>query len=176
MKYWQMSIVTILIVAIVAVAGFSIARAQDDDPPIPTEEGYPFGGGMGRGGHRFGGVGMHAWGEDGPQYIMHDSMMAGFAEALGLSVETLEARHEAGETMADIAESQGMSQEDFFSLMLEVRAEALELAVEDGLISQEQADWMLERMGGFNQFGDCTMRGEGQSRGPRGGGRWQLAE
>ena len=51
MKYWQMSLIAIIMVAVVAVAGFSIARAQDDDPPVATEEAFPFGGHMGRGGH-----------------------------------------------------------------------------------------------------------------------------
>lgn len=175
MKYWQMSLVAIIMVAVVAVAGFSIARAQDDDPPVATEEAFPFGGHMGRGGHPGGrgAFGMHAWGEDGPQYIMHDEMMAAFAEALGLSADALEARLEAGETMADIAESEGMTQEAFFSLMQDVRSEALEQAVEDGLISQEQADWMLDRMGGFGQQGDCPMWGEGDFGGYGRGGRWQ---
>jgi hypothetical protein len=116
---------------------------------------------------------MHAWDEDGPQDIMHDGMMDAFADALGLSVDTLEARLEAGETMADIAQSEGMSQEEFLTLMQDVRSAAIEQAVEDGLISQEQADWMLDHMGGFGQYGDCPMWGEGDFQGPARGGRWQ---
>jgi hypothetical protein len=175
MKYWQMSLVAIVMVAVVAVAGFSIARADDGDPPIATEETYPYGGPMGRGG-RQGGFGLHAWDEDGPEHIMHDDMLVAFAEALGMSVDALEARLEAGETMADIALSEGMSQEAFFTLMQEARADALAQAVADGLISQEQADWMLDRMGGFGRSGAGPMGGLGEFRGPRGGGRWQPAQ
>lgn len=175
MKYWKMSLVAIIMVAVVAAAGFSIARAQDGEPPVATEEVYPFGGHMGRGGHfgGHGGYGMYDWDGDGPEYLMHDDMMAAFAEALGLSVDALEARLDAGETMADIAQSEGMSRDEFFTLMQDVRSQALEQAVEDGSITQEQADWMLDHMGGFGQYGDCPMWGEGDFQRPARGGRWQ---
>lgn len=176
MKYWQMSLVAILLVAVVAVAGFSIARAQDDDPPVPTEEAFPYGGMTGRGGHHGGrgGMGMHAWDGD-VDNPLHDVMIAAMADALDVSVDELESRLEAGETMADIAAEQGLDQEAFFTLMQEARTAAIEQALEDGTITQEQADFMLERMGGFNGSpdGDCPMWGEGESHhGPRRGGAW----
>jgi hypothetical protein len=179
MKYWKMSLVAIVIVAVVAVAGFSIARAQDDDPPVATEEVYPFGDGRGRGGHHGdrGSMGMHAWegDEDNP---LHDTMLSAMAEALGLSVDTLESRLEAGETMADIAADEGLSQEAFINLMQDARTAAIEQALEDGLITQEQADWMLDRMSGFHGYADedCPMADDGEFRGPRGGGQWEPAE
>ena len=151
MKYWKMILAAILLVAVVAVAGFSIARAQDDDPPVATEDAYPFGGGRGRGGHHGdrGGMGMGAW-EGDEDHPLHDSMIAAMADALDLSASELESRLEGGETMADIAAEQGLDQDAFFTLMQDARTAAIEQALADGLITQEQADLMLERMNGFH--------------------------
>ncbi|RLD09924.1 MAG: hypothetical protein DRI56_03370, partial [Chloroflexota bacterium] len=44
-----------------------------------------------------------------------------------------------------LAEAQGLTQEEFQAKMTEARENALQQAVEDGLISQEQADQMRSR-------------------------------
>jgi hypothetical protein len=112
--------------------------------------------------------------------LLHDYMIAGFAEAFGMSVEDLQARIDAGETMFDVATSLGMTQEQFTELMVTVRSDAINQALADGVITQEQADWMLSRLAqrqaaGFGTgtcTGTCQMGGgmRGGMRGGMGGG------
>jgi hypothetical protein len=151
------------------VAGF--AYAQDDDPDTPS-----FGHWGGRGWH--GGGMMGHWDDDadGKAGPMHDGMHTAIAEALGLTVEELDAAHEDGKTAWDIAEEQGISEEDFFSLMSAARSAALEQAVADGSITQEQADWMQSRWGEMkeNGFGPGSggCDGDGHHGGRGRGGYW----
>ncbi len=103
---------------------------------------------------------FHMMGDEGGP--MHDAMSASMAKALGLTPEQLEARHDAGETHWQIAESQGFSEEDFQTLMVTARDEALALAVADGQITQELADEMLSHMGdGSIGSGYCHGDGAG---------------
>lgn len=165
----------IVAVAVLALGTAGYAYAQSQQPNSGT-----YGPGMmgGRGGRGMmgGGYGMFGYtDEDGDGYgPMHDYMLAGFAEAFGLSVEELQAQLDAGETMYTIAEAQGLTFEEFQALMIEVRTEALNQLVADGVITQEQADWMLSRMARMGQgygagAGSCPMGGG--SFGGR-GGRW----
>jgi hypothetical protein len=109
---------------------------------------------------------------------MHTYMLAAIAEAFGMTAEDLQAALSAGKTMWDVAEEQGITQERFSELMLTSRTNALNRAVEDGVITQEQADWMITRMAQMqaNGYGpgNCPMQG-GQGaysqRGPT-GWRW----
>lgn len=173
----------VLAMAVFGVAGFAYAQTQD--PPDPdalcpycgTGEGYTGrGGGMSQG-SRGGMMNATYDGEYGP---MHEFMLAGFAEAFGLSVDELEARRAAGETMWQVAEAQGYSLEEFSALMFEIRSAALEQAVAAGLITQEQADWMLSRWESMQAGGFGTGTGSGPCQGGtprggmggRGGGRW----
>jgi hypothetical protein len=102
-------------------------------------------------------------------------MFPALAEAFGLTTDELAAAHAAGKTLWDIAQEQGKTFEQFQALMLEARTSAFEAMVSDGVLSQEQADWMLERMGGADGYGlgsgGCGMSG-GAGYGMRGGGRW----
>lgn len=112
---------------------------------------------------------------------LHTYMVAAFAEKLGLNVDAVNARLIAGETMYDIALTEGVA--DVPALMIEVRAAALAAALADGVITQEQADWMKTRgfgrggmMGGQGYNGTCPMNGTGFTgqRGPGGGmGGWR---
>lgn len=85
------------------------------------------------------------------------------AETLGLSVEELEAAKEEG-TLEDL-----ISEDDHEAIRTAVQAareEAVNQAVEDGTITQEQADELLE-----DGFGKCGGRGgPGRRGGPRGNG------
>ena len=93
--------------------------------------------------------------------FLHDEMVAVYAQELGISVDDLNARLANGETMAQIAYSTGKSADEFRTLMVDVRTKAIALAVKNGTITQEQADWM-------NQRGNGQMMGGGAGRG-RGG-------
>jgi hypothetical protein len=111
--------------------------------------------------------------------LLHDYMLAGFAAAFDMDVADLQARIDAGETMYDVALGLGYTQESFTELMVTVRSEAINQALADGVITQEQADWMLSRLAqraeaGFGTgtcTGDCQMGGRGGRGGGMGGGR-----
>lgn len=88
---------------------------------------------------------------------LHTYIVTAFAEKLDLKVEDINARLTAGESMYDIALADGVKAEDFSALMVEVRTIAMNAAVKDGVITQEQADWMSSR--GFGRGG--MMNGNG---------------
>ena len=167
-------VVALVAVSILGAAG--LAYAQGQNPPAATPNtgstfvGY--GRGMmgqssqsgsfqGRGpanrGGRFNGqgVGMLNAGSG----LLHDYIVAAFANELNLSVDTIESRLASGETMAQIAYSEGLTQDEFSTLMLSARQSALEQAVSDGVITQEQADWMQSRQN--RMFGNGFGPGSG---------------
>ena len=67
------------------------------------------------------------------------------AEALGITVEDFEARVEAGERLKDIAEDLGIADEDLREMMESAHEAALDQALKDGAITQEQYDQAQER-------------------------------
>jgi len=165
-KILIVSVVVILAVLILGVAGFAYAQTQT--PPTP---GYPYGAGMMRRGGGFGMGMMGRWGQDGfgP---MHEYMVDAFAEALGMTPEDLQAQIDAGKTPWQVAQSQGLTDEQIRDLMLKAHDKALDAAVAAGVITQEQADWMdshMEQMwqGEFGP-GNCPMHAGalGPGRGP----------
>jgi hypothetical protein len=94
-----------VLVAAVLVASFSVVGsvyAQSETP----EYGYGYGNGIQQQLQTEDGLGLY-----------HDEIMAAFSEALGLSVEEIEARIEAGETIAEIALAEGLTFEEFKELM-----------------------------------------------------------
>ena len=164
-KLLTVSAIVVLAILILGVAGFAYAQSQT--PPTPDA---PYGRGMmGGWGNRGSGSGMMGrWGAGG-YGPMHEYMEDAFAEALGISHEDLEARLDAGETMWSIAQAQGLSDDEIAKLMVDARTKALEKAVADGALTQEQADWMSQHMrqvqgAGFSP-GACHGSG-GPRRGP----------
>jgi hypothetical protein len=144
---------------LVSLVGVTTVFAQE---PTPETE-APFGRrGRGRGMGGFGG-GMFG-GARGGQWTMFDTA----AEALGLTPEELFAELHAGKTLEEVAEAQGVEMEAVHDALQAARGEAMrqaiEQAVEDGKMSQEQADWMLEGLEqGFAPMG--MGRGFGRGRG-----------
>jgi hypothetical protein len=166
-KKWLIVGVSLIAFLALAAAGLvwaGTAYARTQTPPVPD---YPYG--M-MGGH-YGGFGMMG-GYSGGYGPMHDEMVAALAEGLGLSTEDLEARLEAGETPWEIAASQGLQDEEIANLMSEAHDKALEKAVDAGLLTQEQADWMDEHMDQMwsldgSGFGGCHGYGAGSTSGTR---------
>lgn len=92
--------------------------------------------------------------------VLHTYMVTAFAEKLGLKFEDVNAQLSAGETMYDIAAAAGVKAEDFPAMMIEVRSKAISAAVEAGVITQAQADWMNSHgfgRGGYG-YGNCPMQ------------------
>ncbi len=170
----------IVLVALAALGVAGFAYAQSQTPPTPE---FPFGpDAEGWHGGRRGMMGAWraggAW-EDGIHGPMHEYMLNAIAEALGLEPQELQVYHDEGKTPWDVAQEQGLSEEEFRELMFEARKKALEQAAADGVITQEQADWMLERMNQMWEygpgFGPCHGGGGtfgGRPGGGPGGGRW----
>ena len=131
--------------------GVSIVSAQEPPPPASP----------GAGGGRRGGF----LGARGGAWTAFDAA----AEALGLTPEELFAELHDGKRLEEIAEAQGVDMEAVREAVqaarLEARKAAIQQAVEDGKLSQEQADWLLEGLEkGFFPPGRA-LRGRGRSRG-----------
>ena len=134
--------IVLLVILALGALGVGVVAAQDGQPPY---------------GQRGVADGV------GP---MHDYMEQAMAEAVDLTVDEFEARHDAGETFYQIALAEGFSAEEIPALMQGARDTALDAAAKDGIISQEQADWMKSRgfgrggmMGGYGGYGtgECPM-------------------
>jgi polyhydroxyalkanoate synthesis regulator phasin len=123
----KVGMVGLLVVGALTVAMASSALAQGPDPLDK-----PFGG---FGGHGFGPFGGDRW-----------TMFDAAAEALGLTPEGLFAELHAGKSMAEVAEAQGVDTETLGDALQAARVEAIQQAVEDGNLTQEQADRMLDRL------------------------------
>jgi hypothetical protein len=150
--------ILVLGLVLIAVAALTVGVAFAQSPAPEGYGGYGHGMMGGRGGQSMMGFGAPVAGSYGP---MHEYMVATFAETFALTPEALQARLDAGETMWQVAESQGYDLEAFRSLMLEARSEALQQAVEDGTITQDQAQWMSQRMNRMGGFGNGACDGSG---------------
>jgi len=88
---------------------------------------------------------------------LHDYMEAALAVKLNLPLATVEAEFDAGKMLPQIALDHGIAQADLPAFMLEVRTLALQNAVADGVITQAQADRMLQmNMGGYGMMYGST--------------------
>jgi len=92
---------------------------------------------------------------------MHDYIEQALSAKLGLTEAQVEEQFDAGKTHYQIALDNGVKQEDIISFMNDVHAEAFANAVKDGVVTQEQADWMLQRMQNRPGYGmgNCPMHG-----------------
>ncbi|WP_214828721.1 hypothetical protein [Exiguobacterium algae] len=90
-------------------------------------------------------------------------------EALGLTEEEVETARENGQSLPELAEEKGISVEDFIAAIMSSHEEKLATAVEDGNLTQEQADAILAEH--EDRFADVTSYDdlEGLRGGPEGG-------
>src|SRR5512133_1605325 len=148
-------LIAALLVVALGVVGVGIAFAQGGQPVT--------------------GQGGYGW--------MHDYVEQALAAKLGLTEKQVEDQFAAGKTMYQIALDNGIKQEDLATFMNAVHKDAFAEAVKDGVITQERADWMLQRMQNMYQNGygpgNCPMhngqgapagRGRGNGAGMMGGG------
>lgn len=160
MKKVVLSIV-IAAMAVIALGSASFVYAQATTPPAAVP-GSGYGYGMGGQGMRGGMMNQNnaRTTQDG---ILHEAMIAVYAEKLGLTEEELDTRLENGETIAQIASAQGLTAEQFIALKADARSQALDQAAQDGTLTQEQADWLKQRGSGM-AAGGRGMRGAGMGR------------
>ncbi len=173
------SSIGILVLLVLALGLVGTALAQEPTPP--TGSVCPYGGTCG-GSTEMGGFGYRG------------TMPTLLADALGMTSEELYAALSDGQTIAELAQAQGVEMDALLEALIAPRIEQLDLAVAGGYMTQEQADWMIEMMttqmawrlesyglgyGGHGGYGGggCGMIGGGGSyggrQGGRMGGRWQ---
>jgi hypothetical protein len=93
---------------------------------------------------------------------LSDAALAAAANALNMTTDELTSALESGKTLEDLAEEAGVDIENVRAAIQSVRQaemrEQIAQAVEDGTITQENADWLLEGLekgflGGPGGFG-----------------------
>ena len=103
-------------------------------------------------------------------YLNREALLA---EALDMTVEELETARAEGQTLTDLLEAQGLEAATVRDHLEEAHEAALEQAVADGILTQEEADEMqfgAGRMPGAGMRGRGMQRpGCGRGRGGRGG-------
>jgi hypothetical protein len=127
------------------------------------------------------GYGPSMLGGRGGYGVMHDYVEEALAAKLGLTEAEIEAQLSAGKSMYQIALDKGIAEADVPALLAEVHKTAFDKAVADGVLTQAQADAMLQNMTANGAFtGTCPMFGSqpngagyqgGRGR-MMGGGRW----
>ncbi len=165
----------------IVISALVMARYAFAQTPTPVPQ-FPFGQGM-MGGRQRGGMGQGMMGgaqtnsQYGPMGQMHEYMEKAFAAALGIPQADLETALASGKTMWQVAQEKGLTLDQFQKAMLDARQNAFKQMVADGVITQAQADWMLNRMqnmmgqgGNFNGQGGCPGMGGGYNSGN--GSRW----
>ncbi len=176
------------VVGALVISTAAFAQGPAGAPPSGVGVGYGLGGrGGGRGGMPLGGASR--WGGT------DSSLVSVAAEVLGMDRTALVAALNDGQTIADVAQAEGVALEEIVDAFLAPRADALAQAVADGRLTQAQADTMLAMMkanvtaqlsaphtvtprgngigtGFVDADGDgvCDNLGTQQPRGPR--GRW----
>lgn len=142
------------LVLALGVLGVGVAFAQTEEPPA---DGFPFG--FGRGAMREQAGTMRVY------------KVEAFAAQLNLTVDEVNDLLDGGTRLHQIALDNGVTEENLPAFMQEVHQAALDLAVADGALTQEQADQMKARMQ-FRGMGNGACDGEGPMDGSgfRGGG------
>jgi hypothetical protein len=167
-------LVTLALLMVTTGAVFAIGLTQGGPPWSAEENNDDYGENWGPMHGRRGG-----WSSDEP--LMHDAIVQAMAEVIGLSVDEIEGRINEDERLFEIALDAGMDQAAFFDLIQDTRESVLAEALESGLISEEQYQWMQNREQGDRYgrgFGGChRLDGEGypqDDRTPRRGSgrRW----
>lgn len=158
----KMLIAVLLVLVALGALATGVVFAQESQP---TATATPTGPG-------FGGRGMMGNRGNGP---IHDYVEQALAQKLGLTEAQVEEQLAAGKTMYQIAEDNGIAEADIPALLLEVHKTALTNAVAAGVITQAQADAMLQHIqAGWANGGMPCMNGgqpgQGQGRGRMRGG------
>jgi hypothetical protein len=147
-----------LVLVLVAV-GIAVVAAQDDTAAQPFGSGGMWGRGAGFGGRGFG------IGPDG-------SLVGIVADELGLDWSALGAELQDGKTIAEVAEEQGVALETLMDAATAAHTERLNALVENGVLTQEEADSRLELMSAhFESRLSGTFTPENLGQGFRGQGR-----
>ncbi len=160
-------VLSIMVVGLAALSLVGDAQAAEVTPLYPGNGGN---GGNGRGPAAGDGTGIPMEQNINLDGLLDDAMAASIADGLGIDVEVQKAREAAGETLVEIGISLGYEVDYILALHDEARIDALNQAAADGLITQEQADWLISRvaLGQYNVGtgtcdGDCSQTAVSQN-------------
>lgn len=151
MNKFRKIMVTVVAMALLVMGGTAVFAQQADEGSssliLQTDDGAqdglaPLEDGNGRQGRP---QGHHGNGGQNGRFFDRAAASEAIANALGITVEELEAALDEGTKLPDLAESLGVDMEVVQAAIEAVRAEAIAQAVADGTITQEQADAMAER-------------------------------
>ena len=142
----------LLTVLVVGISAFGLVGDVNAQAPTPV---YPGNGGNGRGGSAGTGTGIPMEQNISLDGLLDDLMASMIVDGLGITVEDLKAREAVGESLVEIGLSLGFDVDTILDLHEQARIDALNQALVDGLITQDQADWMISRLDN-GQFGDST--------------------
>jgi hypothetical protein len=156
LKKITIAVGTLLTVGVLALFTVGTVFAQAPTPTSPTTPQTPLGNAWGR---VCSGAG-----------VVSDAI----TNLLGMSQEQIYTERSAGKTLSDIAKEKGVTDQQLIDAMLAGQQEVIDQALADGNITQDQADWMLERMKTNAPFMLSNPFGPGRMGGMRGGGygRW----
>jgi uncharacterized protein YidB (DUF937 family) len=189
MKYAKIAGISAIVVLALAVLGVTLVFAQNPDPSDTpwwrTMQIRMQGSGM-MGGNwesmqkihslmtQNGGIGvMHQWMHQSGG--VHETTWKALADQLGLTNDEITAQISDGKTLAQLAEEKGVSTKDLAATMENSMKSGLAKAVENGVLTQEQADVMLQQMDGryewmITNMGAGMMGTGGGMMGPGSGG------
>lgn len=136
--------VLIAVIGVVALGSIGVVNAQSNTPQA-TDPDFSYGMGMMYGHGNRGGMAGNAGGTGLQDGLLHDEMIAYFADQLSLSVDTLASRLSGGETLSQIVLAEGYTLDDFRDWMTEARTQAVSQAIANGTLTQQQADWISQR-------------------------------
>jgi hypothetical protein len=163
-KYKMKKILVIVSAVMVALvifgAGFVFAQSN-----VAQAAGLPAG--YGPGNMTGGRGGMMGGGQ------MHEYVEQALADKLGMTKADVETALDGGKSMYQLAIDKGVKEADVTALLTEVHKTAFAKAVADGVMTQAQADLMLQNMTANGFTGTPMQNGAGMMRGNRGGGRGQ---
>jgi hypothetical protein len=92
------------------------------------------------------------------------------SELLGLTPEEIHAQRAEGKTLSEIADEEGVTDQELIDAIVAGREAAIAQAVKDGRMTQAQADWMLAKMKAMAPFQITNPFAPGENRGRMGGG------
>jgi len=182
LKITAAALATAVVVGAFALVGAGLAQAQGGTPwgnPMGAPQAYsPNSGGygmMGGPGYPMRGNGaamvagvdvnaMHSWMT--ATGGMHTVVWNEVATTLGLSPEALNTELASGKTLAQVAETQGVSQEALTAALQSAIKSGLDQAVADGVLTQTRADLMLAQMTANSAWMGAHMGGMGGGFGP----------
>lgn len=108
---------------------------------------------------------------------LHDYIIKAYADALSMTPGALEARLANGETVYQVALSQGIAADQIPAVLADARLKALDSAAAAGVITTDRAAWLKTRgfgRGGYGLgagVGPCNGTGQPIGQGMQRGGR-----